>query len=158
MAIYLQFGDIKGNVSAKGHEDWIECTSMSFSVDRDIPMTVGTQTNREHSHPTLSEFVLSKQMDDASPYLFNESTSGDSKDIVIHVTKTGTDQLESIVEYTLTAALVSSYSISTAGDMPMETFSIAYTRIEMLYILWDEKHAKASQIPMPYDLATATAT
>ena len=157
MAIYLQIGDIKGNVSAKGHEDWIECDSMQFGVGRAIPMFVGTQSNREASHPSLSEVSITKTMDDSSPYLFQESVVGEARKVTIHVTKTGTNQLESIVEYVLTSALVSSYSLASSGDQPTESLSLAYTKVEMKYILWDEKHTKASQIPVSYDLGTATA-
>lgn len=157
MAIYLKIGDIKGNVSAEGHADWIECSSMQFGVGRAIPMAVGTQTNREASHPSLSEVTVTKIMDDASPYLFQESVVGESKEIQIHVTKTGANQLDSIVEYTLTSALVSSYSVSSGGDVPSETLSLAYTKIEMKYIVWNEDHTQASQIPVSYDLATAVA-
>ncbi|MDB4426389.1 type VI secretion system tube protein Hcp [bacterium] len=157
MAIYLQIGKIKGNVSAKGHEDWIECSSLQFGVGRAIPMSVGTQSNREASHPSLSEISLSKQMDDSSPYLFQESVVGESKTVKIHVTKTGANQLESIVEYTLDSSLISSYSLSSGGDQPSESFSLSFTKIEMKYVVWDEAHSKSSQIPISYDLATATA-
>ncbi|MEM6672369.1 MAG: type VI secretion system tube protein Hcp [Planctomycetota bacterium] len=157
MAIYLKIGDIEGNVSAAGHEGWIECDSLQFSTGRAIPMVVGTQTNREASHPSLSEVTLTKIMDDSSPYLFQESVVGESKEVQIHVTKTGANQLESIVEYTLDSALISSYSISSAGDQPQEVLSIAFTKIEMKYVVWDEAHSKSSQIPVAYDLATATA-
>jgi len=100
---------------------------------------------------------VSKPMDDSSPFLFQESVVGEAKTVTIHVTKTGTNQLESVVEYTLTSALVSGYSISSGGDQPQESLSFAYTKIEMMYILWDEKHTKSSQIPIAYDLGTATA-
>lgn len=156
MAIYIKIGEIKGNVSAKGHEDWIECTSLQFGVGRAIPMFVGSQSNREASHPSLSEFTFSKGMDDSSPYLFQESVTGESQKIEVHVTKTGSNQLESIVEYTLDSALISSYSISSGGDQPSESLSVSFTKVEMKYIVWNEGHTQASQIPVSYDLATAT--
>lgn len=162
MAIYLQIGkkdEIKGNVSAKGHENWIECTSFQFSVGRDIPMVVGKQTDREASNPSLSEVTLTKDMDDASPYLFQEATKGEGKGVTIHVTKTGTAQLESVVEYILGDAMISSYDASSGGEgAPMESVSFSYTKIEMKYIVWDEAHKKASQVPVSYDLGQAVAS
>lgn len=155
MAIYVKIGDIKGNVSAEGHEDWIECTSLQFGVGRAIPMFVGSQTNREASNPSLSEFTLTKGMDDSSPYLFQESVTGESKTIQIHVTKTGANKLESYVEYTLDSSLISSYSLSSGGDKPVESLSVAFTKVEMKYIVWNEDHTQSSQIPVSYDLATA---
>ena len=119
MAIYLKIGDIEGNVTSAGHEGWIECDSMQFGVGRAMPMAVGRQTNREASHPSVSEVTISKSMDDASPYLFQESVIGESKQVQIHITKTGPNQLESVVEYTLESSLISSYSVSSGGDVPM---------------------------------------
>lgn len=158
MAIYVQIEGIKGNVSAEGHKDWIECDSFQFGVGRSIPMYVGKQTEREASQPSLSEISLTKPMDDSSPYLFQESVKGAAKKVVVHVVKTGTAQLDTIVEYTLESCLVSSYSVSTSGDRPHESFSLAYTKVEMKYILWDEAHKKSSQVPVSYDLGTAVAS
>lgn len=158
MAIYMQIGDIKGNVSADGHDKWIELSSFQFGVGRSIPMFVGKQTDREASQPSLSEISCSKVMDDSSPYLFQESVKGDSKKVVIHVVKTGTKKLETVVEYTLDSCLVSSYSVTTGGDRPDESFSLAYTKLEMKYIVWDEAHKVASQVPVSYDLATGKAS
>lgn len=158
MAIYVEIGKIKGNVSADGHKDWIEVNSMSFGVGRAIPMMVGAQTNREATHPSFSEISFTKEMDDSSPYIFRESVVGEGKKIKVHVVKTGANKLESVVEYTLEAALVSSYSITSSGGQPSEKFTISFTKIEMKYVVWDEKHTKSSQIPISYDLATAKAS
>ncbi|MCC6785182.1 MAG: type VI secretion system tube protein Hcp [Planctomycetes bacterium] len=159
MAIYVQIGakdEIKGNVTAKGHEHWIECGSLQFGVGRAISMPVGRSTDREASLPSLSEVTLTKQMEDSSPYIFQEALRGEGKTVTIHITKTGKDQAENIVEYILTNTMISGYSISTGGDAPTESFSLSYTKIEMKYIMWDAAHKKASQVPVSYDLATAT--
>ncbi len=158
MAIYMKYASIKGNVSAEGHADWIECDSLQFGVGRAISMMVGKQTNREASNPSVSEVTLSKTMDDSSPYLFQESLKGKGEQVILHVTKTGTDKIEEIVEFKLEAVLVSSYSLSSGGDRPHESLSLSFTKIEMKYIVWDENHAKTSQIPVSYDLGTAKAS
>jgi len=158
MAIYVQIGkkdEIKGNVSAKGHENWIEVDSFQFGTARSIPMLVGKQTKREVSLPSFGEFSFTKAMDDSSPYLFQEATVGQSKTITVHVTKTGTTMAESVIEYILTAALLSSYSIAGSGDDLSEVITLSYTKVEMKYVLWDESHKKSSQIPVAYDLAVA---
>lgn len=158
MAIYVEIGKIKGNVSADGHKDWIEVNHMKFGVGRAIPMMVGSQTNREATNPSFSELSFTKEMDDSSPYLFRESCVGEAKTIKIHVVKTGANKLETVVEYTLEAALISSYGIVSEGGQPRETFTVSFTKIEMKYVVWDEKHTKSSQIPISYDLATAKAS
>lgn len=161
MAIYVQIGkkdEIKGNVSSKGHENWIEVNSFQFGCGRSVPMMVGRQTEREASHPSLSEVTLTKLMDDSSPYLFQEALKGVGKQVTIHVTKTGVNQLDNVVEYILGDAMISGYSVSSGGDAPSESVSLAYTKIEMKYFQWDESHKKASQVPVSYDLGAAVAS
>ena len=158
MAIYVQIGakdEINGNVSATGHENWIECTTFQFGLGRSIPMFVGRQTNREASNPSLSEVSLTKEMDDSSPYIFQESLKGASKTVTIHITKTGEAKSENFVEYILDSCLISGYSVSSSGDRHLESISIAYTKIEMKYIIWDEAHAQSQQVPVAYDLGAA---
>ena len=155
MAIYIKIGDIKGNVTAKGHEDWIEVESAQFGIGRSIPMAVGTVSNREASHPSLSEVSVVKKMDDSSPYLFQEACVGKSAKVLIHVTKTGEKALDNIVEYTLEHSMISSYSVSSTGEKPHESLSFSYTKIEMKYLVWGEGHEQITQIPVSYDLGTA---
>ena len=78
MAIYMNYNDkkIKGNVTAKGYEDWIDISSFQFGVGRGISMEVGQMANREATRPSLSEISLSKLMDGSSGGLFKESVSG----------------------------------------------------------------------------------
>ncbi|MEE2730414.1 MAG: type VI secretion system tube protein Hcp, partial [Pseudomonadota bacterium] len=47
MAIYMNYNKlaIKGNVTAKGYEDWIELDSVSLGCGRGITMEVGNMAN-----------------------------------------------------------------------------------------------------------------
>src|SRR5260370_42663710 len=80
MAIYMKFGDIKGQVTTEGFKDWIELHSMQMGVSRAVSTGAGAQS-REASHPMISDIVVSKNFDVASPKLFQDSVAGafDSK-------------------------------------------------------------------------------
>lgn len=159
MAIYLQFGTkIKGNVTAEGHDGWIECSSFQFGCGRGVSMPVGRGSDREVSAPSISEMTLTKELDDSSALLFQESLSGQGRDdATIHVVRTQASKLETVLEYTLANAVISSYSISSGGDRPSESLSISFTKVEMKYIGWDKSGTKEGQTPVSYDLATAKA-
>ena len=158
MAIYIKYTGIDGDVSTTGHEKWIEFASFAFGVGRSIPMLVGKQTGRETSAPSLSEVNLIKEMDVSSPYLFQESLKGVAKKVEVHMTKSGADKVETYLEYVLHDCLISGYSLSSGGDgKPTESISLAFTKIEMKYVVWGEDHTKTSQIPVSYDLGAATA-
>lgn len=154
MAIYIQFEGIQGNVEAKGHENWIEANSLQWGVGRAITSKIGSSKDREASAPSISEVVVTKEMDKSTPHLFTEACIGKGKKVEIHLVKTDADQLQSYMEYTLTDALISGYSVSTGGDRPQENISISFTKIEMKYVPWKDDHTKDSPIPAGYDMTT----
>lgn len=156
MAIYMKVDGIKGNVTAAGHEDWINILSMSFGVGRGIMSAKpGTVKDRESSIPSLSEIVVSKSMDETSPLLFIESCIGIAKTVLIHLCRTG-DQTQSYMEYTLGNVLISSYGMQGGSEgIPSEKFSLNYDKIEMKYTPYDDSHKAGSPIPTGYDLKTA---
>ena len=153
MAIYLKIDGIKGNVEAAGHEDWIECSSLQWGVGRGISAATGSAKDREASAPSISEVVVTKLMDQATPYLFTEACVGKSKKADIHLVKTDADKLETYMEYKLEDVMISGYSVSSGGDRPTESLSLSFTKIELKYIPWKDDHTKDSPIPAGYDMA-----
>ena len=157
MAIYLKIDGIDGNVTAKGHEKWIELDKISFGNGRAITSAMpGSQSNREASIPSFSEIRISKRMDETSPKFFTESCIGKSKKIEIHLCKTG-ESVESYMEYTFTDALISSYSVNASGNSahPSEDLTFNFSKIEMKYKPFDDKHQAGSPVPAGYDLIQA---
>ena len=154
MAIFLKFEGINGTVTAAGHEKWIDVQSMQWGVGRGISSSPGTTKDREASHPSVSEVVITKLLDETSPKFFTEACVGKGKVVEIHLCKVG-DKLETYMEYKLTNVMISGYSVSSGGDRPMESLSLNFTKIEMNYIPYDDKHAAGSPVRSGYDLATA---
>jgi type VI secretion system secreted protein Hcp len=158
MAIYLKLGDIKGEVTAQGFADQIECHSMQFGVGRAISTPVGAVTNREASAPSISEVVLTKQLDKSSIALFTEAVVGKKeKALKAEITKTGGDSLEKIAVYTLHNTMISGYSVSSGGDRPSESISLNFTKIEIEVVNETETGEDGSPVRASYDLATAKA-
>jgi type VI secretion system secreted protein Hcp len=156
MAIYMQFEGITGNVTAKGHEKWIELGSAQVGVGRGIGAPTGRDSNRESSQPSISELVVTHSMDETSPLLFQEACVGKGKKVTVHFVRTSAEQLETYYEITLTNALVSGWSMSSGGDRPTESISLNFTKIETKYTPYDKSHNKGTPVPAAYDLATAT--
>lgn len=156
MAIYILIDKIDGNVTAAGHEKWIEAFSLSFGVGRGImSATPGAVKDRESSIPSISEIVVSKAMDETSPLLFIESCIGIAKPVKIHLCRTG-DQTQTYMEYSLNNVLISSYSVEGSGNtIPTETLSFNFDKIEVKYTPYGDDHKPGSPIPAGYDLKTA---
>ncbi len=158
MAIYMQFdgGSVKGDVTAKGFENWIEVSSLQFGLHRAITMDAGRAANRSHGRPSISDITLSKPHCKASPFLLKASLTGDQgKKAKIVVVETGAKQLKTYVEYDLEDVLVSSYNTATSGDAPQETIALSFTKITTTFTNSGRDNTQGSPVRVTYDVSTA---
>src|SRR3989344_5181660 len=134
MAIYIKIENIEGDVTAKGHKNWIQIQSFQLETKRHINHEPGRIADRENTRPTISEFILTKQMDKSSPYLFTEACVGKTKkEIKIDLCQTSTS-LTPYVQYTLSNVIVSSYEIhSEPKEHPKEKISLSFDKMEIKY-------------------------
>ena len=153
MAIYLKIDGINGKVTAQGHEKWIDVGSVQWGVGRAISSAVGTAKDREASKPSISEVSVTKLMDESSPLIFTEACVGKAKKVQIHLCTTGTEKLDTYMEYTLEDCMISGYSVSSGGDRPSESISLSFTKMEMKFIPYDDAGKPGSPIPAGYDMA-----
>jgi len=132
--ILLKFGtEIKGDSKVEGHDNWITIDTLNFNVHRDITAS-GKGTDRDLSNPHISEVVLTKSSDMSSSDLFSQACGGKSLGKAeIHFIQTGGDKSQVFLKYELTDAIVSSYSISSGGERPVETIGLNYTQIKTQY-------------------------
>lgn len=157
MPVYLKIEGIDGNVTAKGHEKWIDIDTIQWGVGRAISSAIGTSADREASKPSISEVTLSSQMSAASPAIFTEACVGKSKKATIHLCTTGTDSIDTYMEYELEDCMVSGYSVSGSGDTrPSESYSLSFTKMMMKFIPYDKAGKPMSPIPAGYDMVTGT--
>lgn len=155
MAIYLKYDGIDGEATHEDHKKWIEVGSLQFGIGRGIASPSGSTANRESSQPSVSEVVVTKQLDGSSSKLFTESATGAAgKKVEIHLVSTGSPG-NTYVEYTLTDSLISGYSVSSGGDRPSESISINFTKIEFKQTPYDETNAAGTPVTVSYDLSTS---
>ena len=155
MAIYVDWAGKKpkGNVTAEGFKDQIEVHSLQWGVGRAISMITGNAANREASQPSFSEFTITKTMDASTTGLFEKAAYGTVGDkVIITVVKTGAEKADTYVTYTLTNCLVSSYSMSTGGDLPSESLSISYTKMEMEVTAGAADNKDGTKLRTGYDI------
>ena len=116
MAIYMKYGDIAGSVTTDGFKDWIQVNSFQWGVGRGVTSPHGSEDTREGSEPSVSEVVVTKRMEKASPKLWQDAVGGDfSAKVTIKFTSTTKDKVESYLEYELTDAGLSGYSVSAGS-------------------------------------------
>ncbi|NEV63987.1 Hcp family type VI secretion system effector [Thiorhodococcus minor] len=159
--ILLDFeGVIKGDAQQSGHEDWINLTSIQLGVARTITVS-GSGKDRETSTPNFSEVACSKDADIASNELFAQSIYGKKicDKAIVHFIQTGGEGADQVyMEYELYEPIVSSYSISSGGERPMESFTVSFTKIVQKYTQFDAGGTQTQATDKGFDLKTGTPT
>lgn len=154
MAIFMKYGAIVGETTQVTHKQWIEVQSLQFGVGRGISSGVGGGSKREASAPSVSEIVVTKTFDIASPLLLKESVGGKAVEVKIELTQTDNNGKHvAYQKYILTDTLVSGYSVSSGGDRPSESISLNFTKIDSEYLNIDDKFAAKTTGHVIYDIA-----
>jgi type VI secretion system secreted protein Hcp len=156
MAIFMKYGDMKGEVTAAGYKDWIELGSLQWGVGRGIAAGVGGASKREASAPSVSEVVVSKTMDAFSPLALKEAIGGEGVQVKLEITRTdGKGNHVAFQKYILDGTMISGYSVSSGGDRPSESISLNFTKFDNEYIKIDDKFSPTTTGHYIYDLTTA---
>ena len=138
MAFYVKLPGVTGSATDSQHKDWIGVHDINFHAANHASVKVGHVSDRVTNIPTVSNFVLSKLADVASPKLLEASLSGKVFDkVVIHVCNS---DAKPYVQYTLHKAIVSQYDMNAADSDAgshshlQEVFALNATKIEMRYL------------------------
>jgi type VI secretion system secreted protein Hcp len=157
MPIYMNYDNlaVKGDVTALGHENWIELDSFNWGVGRGISSPVGASADRESTAPSVSEVVVAKASDISSAKLFSEALQGEGKTVQIDFCKTDKGQLEVYLSLILTNCMLSGHSVTSSGDRPGETLGLNFTKFEFRNIAMKAAGETGDPESLTYDLSTA---
>ncbi|SRR5690554_5790409 len=160
MSIFMNYDGIKGESADSNHQGWMDIDSIQWGVNRRITAASSTQNDRESANAEISDLVVTRRMDSATPSLFIEACCGTGKDVVIHLSKTGTGSGADVyMEYTLKNALISNYQVSAAAQetgRPTEVLTISFVDLEVKYTPYDEDGKAEAAIAVGFDTATNT--
>jgi len=158
MAIYMQIQGMNGNVTTKGHENWIHVESMHFGLKNPTRTSVGDIKDRIKGNPIIGEMTVVKEADPSSTYLFTNSLQGKViPSVKIDICHTG-KELTPHQQYTLTNVLVSHYEEAhdMSGKNPKEIVRFNFTKIEKSYTSFDSNGSAKSPVKAGYDLEQAS--
>jgi type VI secretion system secreted protein Hcp len=129
---FLQIDGVRGASTTRPGA--IELSSFQWGVGRGISSPTGGVTDRASSAPSVSEIVITKQTDSASPLLMRACANGAHfPTATLFMRKAGGEQEEFLV-YKLTDVLISSYQSGGHGhgDNPTESLTIHFAKIEVV--------------------------
>jgi type VI secretion system secreted protein Hcp len=122
-AIYMHYEGIPGDVTKQPMKDHIELLSFSLNVNP-------TQNKGNNSTPSLSEIVVTKQTDKATPDLFKNSLQGaNAQKVKIDFVKSGEPKPQPYLQFELENTLISGINSHGQGHRPTESLGIDFTRV-----------------------------
>jgi len=131
--IFLKVDGIKGESTDVDHKDEIEVLSWSWGVAQAPASSAGGGGSGK---PSVSEFVISKQVDKASPNLFRSCLTGKHiKDVELAQRRAGAGQNNFLV-IKMKEVFIGSVNASSAGvgARPTENVSIAFDKVVYEYV------------------------
>ena len=129
MPVYMQYGNILGDVTESSHVNWIELTSVQWGVSRSATNPTGSAAKRNIAAPRITELVVSKPQDVASVPLILESLKGTPKTVKIDFARTGQDRAEVYYSISLSGAVITAFAQAATTDRPNETLTLNFTEI-----------------------------
>jgi len=144
--MYLKFSpEIKGESSQKGYEGQIEVSDFRFGVVQPGGFSFAKGGTKVQSQ--LEDMSVSFRMCSASPKLMQYSASGKHLDkATLTCLKAAGDKAAKYLEINLTDVVVSSYrtGAGAADDIPQETITLNFAKIEKEYFATDNKGVATS--------------
>ncbi len=143
--IFLKFDtEIKGNADVDGYTNEIQLSSFQLGVGRAIS-SAGASTDRETSTPSWSEGTATMDTNVASTAIALQAAGGKSLGkAVVSFVNIHDNKPQCYLKITMHDAIVSSYSMSSGGDRPAESFSMNYIKIDFEYNQFDGSTVKAT--------------
>jgi type VI secretion system secreted protein Hcp len=155
--IFMNFSEkkIKGDVTAKGYEDWIDLSACSFSVNRACEYRAGSGGSRNAQPAQISTVSMSRGFDMSSGPLFEQALFGKGEKIKVSYMKSGEGgegDLQPYLELEFEDCLLTSFTV----DGINESISVAFTKMRLRQYTTGANNQRKAPMVVGYDMLTAT--
>ena len=134
---FLKIDGVSGESVAEKHKGEIDVLAWSWSV-------VGTAAGKRGC---VRNMEITKVLDSASPKLItNAATGAVAPKAVLTVRRQGGDQSEFLV-ITMSNVIISSYSVASGGDRPIENVALSFELMDGVYKLQKPDGSIGAAIP-----------
>jgi type VI secretion system secreted protein Hcp len=141
---FLKIDGVPGESTDDKHKQWIEILSYSHGVSQMAAGSRSTGGAASGGRCDHQDFSITKAMDKASPPLNATCCDGKHiKKIILDLCRATGDKQE-YMKYTLEDVIVSSVSVgaSSGGDLPIESVTFNYGKINWVYTETDHETGK----------------
>ncbi len=156
----LKLTDSQGAIVIEGdsldQQHLKEIVISSFSHGITVPISIPVGGGGSAGKPAFSDLNLAKLLDKASPLLYSYAAQGRRiATAVLSVRTSGASPFE-FYRITLTDVLISSVQTSGGGDVPSETLSLNFTKIEWRYVPKKADGSPDTPVVATWDLSSNT--
>jgi len=159
MAVYMEYEGIKGSVTAKGYEGMIKLDFAYFGMQRKISMEAGAMSNRESAIPKFSVIHMGKRVDSSTSAIMKQVFSSSAgKQVTLHYVRTGGNQLNEYLTYTLENCIPTYYKLvclGTSKRTPLERLYLSYSSMLVSDMPRGANNKALSPLRYGYDLDKA---
>ena len=129
---FLKIGDIKGESTDEGHEEWIDVLSIDWGFQREQGRS---GSSRAPGRLVFRDLTIHKESDSTSPSIMLKCAKGERIPEVTLDLPLENDRGESKIRVILMNAMITSVQVEdeAGGDRPTENISINYTEIKVIY-------------------------
>ena len=124
---FLKIDGVDGESTDSKHKNWIDIDSYSFGATQTASSGGGGGAGKVK----ISDIMLTKTIDKASPKLFLATATGEHlKKVELVLVKSGQEYMK----WTFTDVMVSSYQVGGSGDVvPTDQISLNFAKVEFEY-------------------------
>jgi type VI secretion system secreted protein Hcp len=128
---FLKIDGIEGESKHRGYEKQIEIQSYSFGLTQSGSFAAGGGAGA--GKVQVSEFIITKVTDKSSPLLMQACANGKHlKEATLFAVKSDESRTE-FLEIKFTDLLITSYQTSAGGDIPTESMSFNFAKMDIEY-------------------------
>ncbi|ARN56932.1 Hcp family type VI secretion system effector [Sedimentisphaera salicampi] len=142
---FLKIDGIPGESTDDNHADWIELSAFEHEIEQSSAGSTSTGGARTAGRCDHGDFVVTKNIDKATPKLFLNCCNGTHiPQIVLHLCReTGAKQ--KYMEYVFKDVIISKVETIRKSEesLPAEKISFNYANIELIYTETDHNTGKA---------------
>lgn len=159
MFMHLPFA--KGSATAYGYEGWVRLLSVKFDAEQQAIKEIGKdkgRRKRDVGNGRISEFTISKNLDDASGDLMERVCMGlyqpgcTVKIVICTTDGANAGEAVEFARYELSDAVFINYEMQTGSDNPVEEIKIAYNGAFAQYTPQSSKKSKLAATKIVYEV------
>jgi len=157
--MFLYIEGLPGESADDTYTEWINVLSYSWGVSMPSAGVISSGLSRSSEGSIFTDFVVTKELDKASPKLALYCSNGQHITEAVFVICGPSESGTKIMEYQMTDVIITSvFTEGTAGEeiRPSEQVGLAYAEIRWIYTELDEMGMAKGNVETYWELVTNT--